>query len=208
MAFSCRCPHIQDNSIIVLLSSIFATDIVLTRTRIDSRRCRVLGWAASLALCFSTQSKERSDAAETLVRGEVGLGQLSDGCQVTGEALVIDPNRDAQRYVTAAEQHGFRITHATETHTHADFVYGVRALARLTGATIWLSDAGDADWKYSFAAQDAARLLRDGEGFKAGQVEITAIHTPGQTPEHLSFMLTDKAAADRAMGVFNGDFVS
>lgn len=129
------------------------------------------------------------------------------GCRATGEALVIDPNRDIERYVAAADQHGFRITHVTETHIHADFVSGVRALAERTGAAVWLSDAGDPDWKYAFAAEDNARPLRDGDTFKVGRVEITAIHTPGHTPEHLSFMLTDTAAANQAMGVFTGDFV-
>ena len=129
------------------------------------------------------------------------------GCQATGEALVIDPNRDVEQYVTAAEQQGLRITHVTETHIHADFVSGTRALAKRTGATIYLSNAGGADWKYAFAARDMAHLLWDGDSFKVGNVEITAVHTPGHTPEHLSFMLTDAAVADRAMGVFTGDFI-
>jgi hydroxyacylglutathione hydrolase len=129
------------------------------------------------------------------------------GCQATGESLVIDPNRDVEQYVMAAEQQGLRITHVTETHIHADFVSGTRALAKRTGATIYLSNAGGADWKYAFAARDGAHLLWDGDSFKVGNVEITAVHTPGHTPEHLSLMLTDAAAADRAMGVFTGDFI-
>ncbi len=129
------------------------------------------------------------------------------GCQATGESLIVDPNREVEQYVEAAEQAGLRITHVTETHIHADFVSGVRALAERTAATVYLSNEGGADWEYAFAAEDAVHLLRDGDSFRVGNVEITALHTPGHTPEHLCFMLTDTAAADQPMGVFTGDFV-
>jgi hydroxyacylglutathione hydrolase len=129
------------------------------------------------------------------------------GCQATGEALVIDANRDVEAYVCAAEQKGLRISHVTETHIHADYVSGSRELAKRTGARMYLSDEGDADWKYAFAAADGATLLVDGDEFMVGNVRIRALHTPGHTPEHLCFLLTDTAAADQAMGVFTGDFV-
>ncbi|MGD8700234.1 MAG: MBL fold metallo-hydrolase [Gemmatimonadales bacterium] len=129
------------------------------------------------------------------------------GCQATGESLIVDPNRDVQQYVTAAEQAGLRITHVAETHIHADFVSGVRALAQRTAATVYLSNEGGAEWQYVFAAQDGARLLGHGDSFRVGNVEITALHTPGHTPEHLCFVLTDMAAADQPMGVFTGDFI-
>ena len=68
------------------------------------------------------------------------------GCQVNGEAIVIDANRDIDQYIAAATQEGLRITHVTETHIHADYVSGSRELAHKTGATIYLSDEGDAAW--------------------------------------------------------------
>ncbi|MFW6202122.1 MAG: MBL fold metallo-hydrolase [Gemmatimonadota bacterium] len=128
------------------------------------------------------------------------------GCSATGEALVVDPNRDVDRYIEAAERHELRITHVAETHIHADFVSGTRELADRTGGRMHLSDEGDEDWKYAFADEDAV-LLKDGDSFMVGNVRIEALHTPGHTPEHLSFLLTDTAAADRPMGVFTGDFV-
>ena len=79
------------------------------------------------------------------------------GCAATSEAIVIDPNRDIARYVEAAAREGVRITYVTETHIHADFLSGARELARATGATLLLSDEGDADWKYGFARE--GRLL-------------------------------------------------
>ena len=129
------------------------------------------------------------------------------GCAATGEALVIDANRDIDQYLDAAEAEGVRITHVTETHIHADFISGSRELAMRTGAALLLSDEGDADWKYRFAADAGARLLRDGDSFKVGNIRVDVLHTPGHTPEHLSFVITDTAATDRPMGAFTGDFI-
>jgi hydroxyacylglutathione hydrolase len=129
------------------------------------------------------------------------------GCSATGEALVVDPNRDVEQFVTAAEAEDLRITHVTETHIHADFVSGARELAERTGARLYLSDEGDENWKYAFAADYDAVLLKDRDTFKVGNVRIEVLHTPGHTPEHLSFVVTDTAGADRPMGVFTGDFI-
>ena len=129
------------------------------------------------------------------------------GCQATGEAIVIDANRDIEQYVAAARAEGLRITHVTETHIHADFVSGSRELAAKTAARLHLSDEGDADWKYAFAAESGADLLHDGDSFMVGNIRFDVMHTPGHTPEHLSFMVTDTPATDRPMGVFTGDFI-
>jgi hydroxyacylglutathione hydrolase len=129
------------------------------------------------------------------------------GCAATGEALVVDPNRDVNEYIRVAESEGVRITHITETHIHADFVSGSRELASRTGATVYLSDEGDENWKYAFAAEDGAVLLKHGDTFKVGNIVIEAVHTPGHTPEHLSFLVTDTAAADKPIGILTGDFV-
>ena len=129
------------------------------------------------------------------------------GCAATGEALVIDPNRDVDQYIRAAEAEGVRVTHVTETHIHADFVSGSRELAARTGAQLILSDEGDADWKYTFAREAGARLVKHGDHFMVGNLKVEVLHTPGHTPEHVSFMLTDTPATDMPMGVFTGDFV-
>ncbi len=129
------------------------------------------------------------------------------GCAATGEALVVDANRDVEQYIRAAAAEGLRITHVTETHIHADFVSGSRELAHRTGARLYLSAEGGPGWRYAFAERDGAVLLRDGDAFKVGNVRIDVLHTPGHTPEHLSFMVTDTAATERAMGVLTGDFI-
>jgi hydroxyacylglutathione hydrolase len=128
-------------------------------------------------------------------------------CAATGEALVVDPNRNVDAYLRAAERDGLRIAHVTETHIHADFVSGSRELASRTGARLYLSDEGGPDWRYAFAREAGARLLKHGDQFRVGNVRLDVLHTPGHTPEHLSFLITDAAAADRPMGVFTGDFV-
>ena len=129
------------------------------------------------------------------------------GCQATGEALVVDPSRDIDQYLHAADAEGVRITHVTETHIHADFVSGSRELAARAGARLSLSDEGGIDWKYAFAREAGATLLRDGASFMVGNIRVDVLHTPGHTPEHLSFVITDTPATAKAMGVFTGDFL-
>ena len=129
------------------------------------------------------------------------------GCPAAGEAIVIDANRDVDTYLRAAEAEGVRITGVTETHIHADFVSGSRDLAGRTGARLYLSDEGGEDWKYAFAHEPNVTRLRAGDRLSAGSVRLQALHTPGHTPEHLCFTLTDTAATDQPMGVFSGDFI-
>ncbi len=129
------------------------------------------------------------------------------GCQATGNAIVIDPLRDISPYINVAAAEGLRITHITETHIHADFVSGARELASQTGATMYLSAEGGSDWQYAFAASDGATLLRDGDTIMVGNIRIDVMHTPGHTPEHLSFVVTDQPASSGPMGVVTGDFV-
>ncbi|MEO7135253.1 MAG: MBL fold metallo-hydrolase [Vicinamibacterales bacterium] len=126
------------------------------------------------------------------------------GCARAGEAIVIDANRDIQPYLDTAEAEGLRIAQVTETHIHADFVSGSRELAHRTGATLSLSDEGDADWKYRFAHD---RKLKDGDRITIGKVRVDVLHTPGHTPEHLSFLITDGAAADQPIAAVTGDFL-
>lgn len=129
------------------------------------------------------------------------------GCQATGEAVVVDPNRDVQQYMDAAAKEGLRVTHVTETHIHADFVSGARELAARTGAQLLLSDEGDADWKYAYAKEAGARLLKDGDHFMVGNIRVDVMHTPGHTPEHISFLVTDTPRGAGPWGILTGDFV-
>ncbi|MBA4536554.1 MBL fold metallo-hydrolase [Bacillus aquiflavi] len=128
------------------------------------------------------------------------------GCEATGEAIIIDPARNIEQYLTAAEQQGMNIIAAAETHIHADFVSGTCELAVRTGATAYLSDEGDQDWKYQFLHKLNHVLVKDGDTFKIGGITFEVIHTPGHTPEHISFIVTD-GGATQPIGIFTGDFV-
>lgn len=132
------------------------------------------------------------------------------GCVAAGEAIVIDPNRDVQPYLDTAEREGLRITHVTETHIHADFLSGSRELAHRTGASLCLSDEGDKDWKYQFVGTPKGapyQLLKNGDRITLGNVTLDVLHTPGHTPEHLTFLITDGAAADQPIAAVTGDFI-
>ena len=129
------------------------------------------------------------------------------GCKEKREGIVIDPNRDAEQYEKAAEAEGVRIAHITETHIHADYLSGSRELAARTGATLYVSDEGDAEWKYAFAHDPGVTTIKDGDRITVGNVLIDVMHTPGHTPEHLSFLVTDSAAATEPIAAATGDFI-
>lgn len=126
------------------------------------------------------------------------------GCGTS--AIVIDPARDITPYIHVAQSEGLNIEIVAETHIHADFVSGIRELSFATGADIYISDMGTDDWKYQFEDENVKRL-KDGDSFKVGNVVFDVIHTPGHTPEHIIFMMTDTAVTDQPVGFFSGDFL-
>src|SRR6476620_12512130 len=137
-----------------------------------------------------------------------GLAQASYviACDESRAALVVDPLRDVERYLSIAAEENLTITDVAETHIHADFVSGARDLARKAGARLHVSDMGGNDWKYG-AIDDGTDLLHDGSAFDVGCVRIDVMHTPGHTPEHVVFLVTDTATADAPIGAVTGDFI-
>ena len=125
------------------------------------------------------------------------------GCQAKGEAIVIDAQRDMDVYLKIAAQNNLKITHIAETHIHADFLAGSRELAAVTGAKLYLSDEGGADWQYQFEHVG----LKHGDAIKVGNLTLEVLHTPGHTPESISFLLTDHPATSEPVMIFTGDFV-
>ncbi|MFD5277116.1 rhodanese-like domain-containing protein [Pseudarthrobacter sp. NPDC058362] len=125
------------------------------------------------------------------------------GCQSKGEAIVVDGRRDIAVYQDLAAKNGMKIVAVTETHIHADYLSGTRELAAATGATMYVSGEGGPDWQYGF---DAERLY-DGDAITLGNISVKALHTPGHTPEHLSFLVTDGAFSDQPGYLLSGDFV-
>ncbi|MEW6420360.1 MAG: MBL fold metallo-hydrolase [Deinococcota bacterium] len=128
------------------------------------------------------------------------------GCQRTGECLVVDPVRDISQYLDEAGSQKLRVTHVTETHIHADYLSGSRELAKATGAKLLLSDEGGEGWRYTYDDGNQIKL-HDGDTFMVGNVRIKVLHTPGHTPEHISFLVTDTARGDSPSMILTGDFV-
>jgi len=136
-----------------------------------------------------------------------GIAELSYlvGDDDEGIAAVFDPRADCDVYIEAARETGVAITHIFETHIHADLVSGSRELcAQLESAKIYASGEGGAE--YGFAPEK----LKDGDRFTFGKVLVTARHTPGHTPEHMSYLLAEADHPDEPWAVLTGDslFVS
>jgi len=123
------------------------------------------------------------------------------GCEKTKLAVVVDPRRDIDIYLELANKHGLKIRYVTETHIHADYASGALELAKKTGATLAVSahDKGEL-YQTKFEHQQ----IKDGEALVLGGIELKALHTPGHTPEHLSFLASENGAP-RFM--LSGDFI-
>ncbi len=114
-----------------------------------------------------------------------------------GEAAVVDPQRDVDIYLKAADEQGLKITHIFETHLHADFVSGHMELARRTGAKIHISAEAGAKFPHV--------PLSEGSELKLGRVRITALETPGHTPEGMCLVITDEEKSAKPQAVLTGD---
>jgi glyoxylase-like metal-dependent hydrolase (beta-lactamase superfamily II)/rhodanese-related sulfurtransferase len=108
------------------------------------------------------------------------------------DALVIDPQRDIDRVLAELDRHGLHLSHVLETHIHNDYVTGGFALAHRTGASYVLN----ADDEVAFEAQG----VRDGDVIRVGGLEVRVMHTPGHTPTHLSYIVTDGTSTSAFTG--------
>ena len=114
-----------------------------------------------------------------------------------GEAVVVDPSRDIEMYLEEAKREGLTIKWVLETHLHADFVSGHRDLAQQTGATIAIGELAEAKYEH--------RALKDGDEITIGSIVIRAMHTPGHTPESMSYLVFENAGDDKPAAVLTGD---
>jgi hydroxyacylglutathione hydrolase len=110
---------------------------------------------------------------------------------------IVDPRRDVDVYVDAAKSLGMRITHILETHLHADFVSGHLELAKKTGAEIYAPKSGNCEFSHIALSED--------DSFKIGNMVLSVLETPGHTPEHITYVVTDKARGTEPSCVFCGD---
>ena len=114
-----------------------------------------------------------------------------------GEAVLVDPQRDVEIYLNAAEANHVSIRHIFETHLHADFVSGHTELASRTGAQIYIGAQAGAAFPHV--------ALKDGFQLQVGQMRITALETPGHTPESMCFVITDEEKSPAPWAVLTGD---
>jgi hydroxyacylglutathione hydrolase len=110
---------------------------------------------------------------------------------------IVDPKRDVDIYITTAEELGLKITHILETHLHADFISGHIDLAEKTGAVIYAPRKAKCTFDHVG--------VREGDRFEIESVSIHVIETPGHTPEHISYIIADRARSRSPIGVFCGD---
>lgn len=132
------------------------------------------------------------------------------GCQRSGEAIIVDPERDIERYRDIAAQEGLKIAAVAETHIHADFVSGAMEFAKSDpDIHLYLSAEGGDQWQSEWAKGfPNVHLLRDGDSFKIGNIGLQAIHTPGHTPEHMAYLITDHGGgANEPIAMLSGDFL-
>ena len=134
-----------------------------------------------------------------------GLAQYAYIVSSEGKAILIDPMRDTDRYTRYLAAENLTLTAIVETHIHADFASGAKALAEATGAELALSAY---DEKQHYRYRMLHRSLRTGDAFEIGALRLEALHTPGHTPEHLSFVLFDtKRSPTEPLAIFSGDFL-
>ena len=120
------------------------------------------------------------------------------GDEESGEAIVVDPQRDIEGYLRDASAAGLRVTRVLLTHFHADFVAGHIELRERLGAEICLGARAEAE--YPFTA------LADGATLRLGSVRLVILETPGHTPEGISILVYDLATdAETPYGVLTGD---
>jgi hydroxyacylglutathione hydrolase len=106
-----------------------------------------------------------------------------------GEAVVVDPQRDVDLYLKAADAQSVKIRHIFETHLHADFVSGHRELAARTGAKIYIGARA--------AAQFPHVPVSEGFELVAGALRIRVLETPGHTPESICLVVVDLEKSDQ-----------
>lgn len=136
-----------------------------------------------------------------------GLSQFSYlvASDATRQAAVVDPRRDVEPYLRFARDHGLRIAHVAETHVHADYASGALDLAERAGARLHESAYDDGErYEVTFVHQP----LREGDALDLGDVRLRTVHTPGHTPEHISFLVYDDAEDARdPVRFLTGDFL-
>jgi len=164
-------------------SSLFAVE-ALRRQGIPALSLQ--GGMQAWSLAWNLADVEVPGSAAQIVQvRRTGKGCLSYIVASNGQAAVIDASVDADVYLRIAAERGWRITHAIDTHVHADHLSRSRVLAERCGATVCMPEQKRTSYEH--------HALRDGDSIRVGEIEIRAIHTPGHTLESTSYMVDERA---------------
>jgi hydroxyacylglutathione hydrolase len=120
------------------------------------------------------------------------------GCKSHSAFAVVDPHVDlVDEYVALAEGQGAAIVAVMDTHLQADHVSGLPELVVRTGATAYLPEDAGVEFEH--------HPLRDGEVVRLGNIEVTAVATPGHAPAHHAYLVSDHSRAEDPWFVLTGD---
>jgi hydroxyacylglutathione hydrolase len=120
------------------------------------------------------------------------------GCKTHSRFAVVDPHADlVEDYIRLADAQGIPIVAVLETHVQADHVSGLPELVARTGATAYLPEGAGVEFEHE--------ALADGQVLKLGNTEVETIATPGHSPAHHAYVVTDRTRGDEAWLVLTGD---
>ena len=130
-----------------------------------------------------------------------GLGCYSYliGCPNAGKAVVVDPKRDYEEYLTVAEKNGLKITAIIDTHVHADHISGAFELSQRTGAKVCTGDDPEIEFDHI--------VLKENDKIQFGNVSINVLETPGHTPYSISLVITDLSRSEKPFMILTGDIL-
>ena len=134
---------------------------------------------------------------EQIVWRDLGCASYLVGCQIAGEAVVVDPPLDVREVLALCHRHGATLVGVIETHTHADHVSGHGILAQQYGCWIAIHEVANAVYEH--------RPLRDGDRLEVGNIALDVFHTPGHRPEHCCLVVSDRTRGDEPWLVLSGD---
>jgi glyoxylase-like metal-dependent hydrolase (beta-lactamase superfamily II)/rhodanese-related sulfurtransferase len=134
---------------------------------------------------------------EQIVWRDLGCASYLVGCQVAGEAVIVDPPLDVREVLALCTRHGAKLVGVIETHTHADHVSGHGILAQQHGCWIAIHEVANAVYEH--------RPLRDGDRIEVGNIALDVLHTPGHRPEHCCIVVADRTRGDEPWLVLSGD---
>ena len=134
---------------------------------------------------------------EQIVWRDLGCASYLVGCQVAGEAVVVDPPLDVREVLALCKRNGVRLVGVIETHTHADHVSGHGVLAHGQGCWIAIHEVANAVYEH--------RPLRDADRIEVGNIALDVFHTPGHRPEHCCIVVSDRTRGDEPWLVLSGD---